>query len=167
MVLVANRFILLKPTLGDIMTINVREYRKNFNFGNLPDEAVLEFYKLFNERMNTKDHNQIISELKIKYNTRQQPVQGFAEIASRPSLAKSNWKEILKVDYEEIEKGWPFPKKNNTQPHVTIEYTQEQQDKINAFSTARGVTAKQAGNWLTQNNWNLPQDALVEFRRLR
>lgn len=98
MVLVANRFILLKPTLGDIMTI---------------------------------------------------------------------WKEILKVDYEEIEKGWPFPKKNNTQPHVTIEYTQEQQDKINAFSTARGVTAKQAGSWLTRNNWNLPQDALVEFRQLR
>lgn len=79
------------------MTINVREYRKNFNFGNLPDEAVLEFYKLFNERMNTKDHNQIISELKIKYNTRQQPVQGFAEIASRPSLAKSNWKDTIKA----------------------------------------------------------------------
>tara|TARA_R110002020_G_scaffold53057_6_gene148780 strand:+ start:8868 stop:9359 length:492 start_codon:yes stop_codon:yes gene_type:complete len=78
------------------MTINIREYRKSFNFGNLPDEAVLEFYKLFNEKMRIKDSGQIIEELKTKYKTRRPIMQDFAGIASRPRLAKSNWQEVLK-----------------------------------------------------------------------
>ena len=92
------------------MTINVREYRKNFNFGNLPDKAVLEFYKLFNERMNIKDHNQIISELKTKYKTRQPHASDLEDIASRPSFAKSNWQEILKKP----NKGKRFVSKEGT-----------------------------------------------------
>ena len=71
-----------------------------------------------------------------------------------------NWKDILKTD-EEFEKFWGRKKPQQE----TVTRTPEQRDKINVFSTVRGVSAKQAASWLYQNNWKMPQDTLIAYKR--
>jgi len=74
----------------------VRQLRQSYNLGKLPDEAVLEFEKEINNRMNIKSEQQIINELKRKYNafSPSQTLGGFNQSASRPQIAK--WQDILK-----------------------------------------------------------------------
>ena len=75
-----------------------------------------------------------------------------------------NWRDILKKDIEvgsEFEKVW-FRKKPQQE---TVTRTPEQQDKINIFSRIRGVTPEQAVSWLYQNNWKMPQDTLIAYKR--
>ena len=76
----------------------VRQLRQSYNLGRLPDEAVLEFEKEINNRMNIKPEQQIINELKSKYNafSPSQTLGGFNQSASRPKLAMLKWQEVLK-----------------------------------------------------------------------
>ena len=50
--------------------------------------------------------------------------------------------------------------------YTTPTLSKEQQDKINVFTTCRGVSAEQAQKYLYQNNWALPNDCMREYNRL-
>ena len=80
--------------------VDIQGLRQSYDLGRLPDEAVLEFGKEINDRMNTKSEQQIINELKRKYNTLSSGNQeDFARRSQRP-MVLSKWQEILKKKKE-------------------------------------------------------------------
>jgi len=81
--------------------VDIQGLRRSYDLGRLPDEAVLEFEKEINDRMNTKSEQQIINELKRKYSTFSSSgtQEDFASQSQRP-MVLSKWQEILKKKKE-------------------------------------------------------------------
>ena len=81
--------------------VDIQSLRQSYDLERLPDEAVLEFEKEINDRMNIKSERQIINELKRKYNVLSSSgtQEDFARRSQRP-VVLSKWQEILKKKKE-------------------------------------------------------------------
>ena len=67
---------------------------------------------------------------------------------------------------EEIDKGFMDRfRKPKKEQQAQAGFTDDQKIMIDVFSVGRGVSNKQAQNWLYQNNWKLPSNLMREYNR--